>query len=117
MRTIVRIFALAAMCVTLAVCSRNPRPSSGNSHERTTLRVENQGFPDMTIYALQGGQRIRLGLATGNTTSVFTIPNYLLGAGNTIRFLADPVGSTRAPVSDEIAVHPGDQVTLTIPPS
>src|SRR5919201_553275 len=105
------------MCMTLAVCSRNPRPSSGNAHEKTTLRVENQGFTDMTIYAIEGGQRIRLGLATGNTTSVFTIPDYLLGAANAIRFLADPVGGARAPVSDEIAVHPGDQVTLTIPPS
>ena len=116
MRITVRVFALAAMCMTLAVCSRNPRPSA-NPNEKTTLRVENQGFSDMTIYALQGGQRIRLGLATGNTTSTFTIPDYLLGAGNTIRFLADPVGSTRVPVSDEISVHPGDQVTLTIPPS
>jgi hypothetical protein len=115
-RTTVRILALAAMCMTLAVCSRNPRPSA-NPNEKTTLRVENQGFADMTIYALQGGQRIRLGLATGNTTSTFVIPDYLLGAANSIRFLADPVGSSRTPVSDEISVHPGDQVTLTIPPS
>jgi hypothetical protein len=103
--------------MALVVCSRTPRPSSGNAQEKTTLRVENQGFSDMTIYALQGGQRIRIGLAVGNSTSVFNIPDYLLGAGNTIRFLADPVGSTRTPVSDEIAVHPGDRVTLTIPPS
>jgi hypothetical protein len=116
-RSTIRVFALAAMCVTLAVCSRNPRPSSGNAQEQTTLRVENQGFSDMTIYAIQEGQRIRLGLATGNSTSVFKIPDYLLGAANTIRFLADPVGGTRTPVSDEISVHPGDQVTLTIPPS
>ena len=117
MRTTVRIFALAAMCITLAVCSRNPRPSSGSAQEKTMLRVENQGFSDMTIYVLQGGQRIRLGLAVGNSTSVFRIPDYLLGAGNALRFLADPVGSRRTPVSDEISVHPGDQVTLTIPPS
>jgi hypothetical protein len=116
-RTSIRILALAAMCMTFAMCSARPRPSTGNVQEKTTLRVENQGFPDMTIYVLQGGQRIRLGLATGNSTTVFTIPDYVLGAANTLRFLADPVGSTRTPVSDEISVHPGDQVTLTIPPS
>jgi hypothetical protein len=32
-----------------------------------------------------------------------------------LRFLADPIGGNRAPVSDEIAVEPGDEVTLTIP--
>jgi hypothetical protein len=29
--------------------------------------------------------------------------------------MADPVGSPRTPVSQEITVRPGDQVTLIIP--
>ena len=31
-------------------------------------------------------------------------------------FLADPIGSNRTPVSDEITVQPGDQVRLVLPP-
>jgi hypothetical protein len=31
------------------------------------------------------------------------------------RFLCDRVGGNRSPVSDEIVVEPGDQVTLVIP--
>ena len=31
-------------------------------------------------------------------------------------FLADPIGSTRTPVTNEISVTPGDEVVLTIPP-
>ena len=60
---------------------------------------------------------IRLGTATGSQTTTFTIPKYLLHGTRTLRFLADPIGSSRTPVSDEITVQPGDQVTLQIPPS
>ena len=70
----------------------------------------------MVVYAINGGQRIRLGLATGNSTHTFTIPRYLIRGAGAIRFLADPVGGTRTPVSEEMTVNPGDVVTLTIPP-
>lgn len=80
------------------------------------VRVENQGFTDMVIYAISSGQRVRLGLATGNSTKTFTIPPYLARGAGPIRFLADPIGGNRAPVSEEMNVQPGDLVTLTIPP-
>jgi hypothetical protein len=81
------------------------------------LRVENQGFSDMVIYAVSGAQRVRLGLATGNSTRSFTIPDYLIRGAGPLRFLADPIGSSRTPVSEEMTVQPGDVVSLTIPPS
>jgi hypothetical protein len=80
------------------------------------VQVENQGFTDMVIYAVSGGQRVRLGLATGNSTKSFTIPRYLLSGAGPIRFLADPIGGSRTPVSEEMSVRAGDVVTLTIPP-
>jgi hypothetical protein len=80
------------------------------------LQVENQGFADMVIYAVNGGQRIRLGLATGNSTKSFPIPRYLVRTGTPLRFLADPIGGNRTPISEEMTVDPGDLVTLTIPP-
>lgn len=80
------------------------------------LQVENQSFSDMVIYAVSGAQRVRLGLATGNSTKSFTIPTYLIRGAGPLRFLADPIGSNRTPVSEEMAVQPGDIVSLTIPP-
>jgi hypothetical protein len=72
----------------------------------------------MTIYVLRGGgQRIRLGTVTGNTTQVLVIPSYVLTGPTELRFLADPIGGTRTPVSEEITVSPGDDVELIIPPS
>jgi hypothetical protein len=80
------------------------------------LQVENRGFADMVIYAISGAQRVRLGLATGNSTKSFTIPTTLIRGAGPLRFLADPIGGQRTPISEDIVVQPGDIVTLTIPP-
>lgn len=82
---------------------------------KTTLRVDNAGFLDMTIYLLDGSQRVRLGIAKGNAVTDLTIPPHLMRGVASLRFLADPIGGNRSPVSDEIVVEPGDQVTLYIP--
>lgn len=92
--------------------SRAPAPVQPT----TTVRVENQGFADMTMYLLRGGARIRLGIANGNSTTTLRIPSQFVFGVTSLQFLADPVGGTRTPVSNEIQVSPGDQVRLIIPP-
>lgn len=117
MRTVLLLLCAASICASVGACHRAP-PESGERDLRakTTVRVVNQAFADMDIFALSSGQRIRLGLATGNTTTTLAIPQYLVGGLTPIRFVASPVGGVGAPVSEEITVSPGDQVVLTIPP-
>jgi hypothetical protein len=110
-----RHFIVAILALAAAACSPRAR-SQAPDQAQATLRVENQGFADMTIYAIRSSQRIRLGTAGGNSTSRFTIPSNLLFGATTLRFLADPIGGNRTPVSDEITVQPGDEVQLIIPP-
>ena len=97
-------------------CAGRSRETAAEPTESAAVQVQNQGFSDMVVYAINGGQRIRLGLATGNSTQTFTIPRHLIRGAQGIRFLADPVGGNRTPVSEEMTVNPGDVVTLTIPP-
>ncbi len=82
----------------------------------TTIRVRNQSFLDHNIYVLNGGARSRLGTVAGNSSAVLRIPQSFVQPGAQLRFLADPIGSNRTPVSDQIVVSPGDEVQLTIPP-
>jgi hypothetical protein len=106
-----------AMCLSLAAgCMQKTEPEVGAEPvPPTRLRVENQAFLDMTIYVYRNSQRLRLGQATGNSTTRFTIPASLLFGATALRFQADPIGSSRAPISQEISVSPGDEVILTIP--
>jgi hypothetical protein len=86
--------------------------------QRTVLKVENQGFPDMNIFVLpEASNRVRLGTVTGTSNAYFTIPDYLLRGTRELRFQALPIATPRGPVSQSIVVTPGDTVVLTIPPS
>lgn len=109
----------AAMCLSLATgCASNNDPeTAAEPVPPTRLRVENQAFLDMTIYVYRSSQRIRLGQATGNSTTRFTIPSNIVMGAMSLRFQADPIGGNRLPVSQEISVSPGDEVFLTIPPN
>ena len=104
------------MMAALAQCGGRDPASSPSPSSAAMLQVENRGFADMVIYAISGAQRVRLGLANGNSTKSFTIPVTLVRGAGPLRFLADPVGGNRSPISEEMLVQPGDIVTLTIPP-
>lgn len=102
--------ALAAGCVH---SSHMPE----DSPQRTVLKVENQGFPDMNIYVLpDASNRIRLGTVTGTSNGYFTLPDYLIRGTREMRFQALPIATQRGPISQSITVTPGDTVVLTIPP-
>ena len=108
--------SLIVMLALASACAGRSPETAAEPTESAAVQVQNQGFSDMVVYAINGGQRIRLGLATGNSTNTFTIPRHLTRSAGGIRFLADPVGGNRTPVSEEMTVNPGDVVTLTIPP-
>ncbi len=115
MKTRSVVFAL--LLISTGACNAFSR-GSGTSEPTgpTVLEVDNQGFLDMNVYAARSSQRVRLGTATGNTKTNFTVPASLVSGLTPLRFVADPIGGTRASVSQEITVAPGDTVVLTIPP-
>jgi hypothetical protein len=115
MRSFIRSSQIFAL-VLLAACAGRSLQNGAKPDSETMLQVQNQAFSDMVIYALNGAQRVRLGTATGNSTKSFTLPDYMVRSGGTLRFLADPIGGDRTPVSEEMSVQPGDIVTLIIPP-
>lgn len=115
-----RLATVVAMLATVAACShatRNARDDDG-PQPTTRVRVENRAFLDMNVYVISdGGGRQRLGTVTGNTDQEFVIPEYIIGPANSVRFLVEPIGANRAPISNSLSVRPGQTVTLTIPPN
>ncbi len=87
-----------------------------DQNQPTVVQVDNQGFLDMNVYAVRSTQRVRLGTAAGNSKTNLTIPRSLIAGLTPLRFVADPIGGSRASVSQEITVAPADTVELTIPP-
>ena len=113
--TIARWLALAAVFASLG-CRTGRVHNEDEGPVRTTIEVQNEDFNDMTVYVLVNGSRTRLGIAPGNKTTVLTIPEYLLNGVPSMRFVADPIGGNRTPVSEEVNVNPGDQLEMIIRP-
>jgi hypothetical protein len=108
-------FALLFSVVVTQACG-GARPSRPSDAPQTTVAIDNQGFNDMTIYIVDGGQRIRLGRVIGKSTATLIIPPSILRSPREVQFLADPLASNRASVSERIWVTPGEQVSLRILP-
>ena len=79
--------------------------------------MDNQAYLEMTIYVMRGAERVRLGMAPGSSNSSFVIPADVIRSATALRFVADPIGSSRTSISEEIYVQPGDEVSLQIPPT
>jgi hypothetical protein len=114
MRRLIPILALASSAA-FAACARSTQLAP--PAERTVLKVENQGFPDMNVFVVaEASNRVRLGTVTGNSNAYFTLPDYLVRGIRELRFQALPIATQRGPVSQSIMVTPGDTVVLVIPP-
>jgi hypothetical protein len=108
---------MLAFAISVPGCHAPGPPRNDDEGPKvTTIDVQNQGFNDMTVYAIVGGARTRLGIAPGNRTTTLTIPAYLVSTTTFFRFVADPIGGNRTPVTEEIDVSPGDQLVMIINP-
>jgi hypothetical protein len=106
----------AALLALLLVLGLGACVTVGNGaadQPRTTLELENQRFEDVRVYALRGGERVRIGTVPGLSTRVLTIPPSL-AFGTPIRFQAEPLGTNVQPTSREVVVNPGDRIQMTV---
>jgi hypothetical protein len=109
-----RAFLGLAISLAAAACSRPRAGGPAPAQPPTRVAVVNNNFLEMTVYVVRGGQRVRLGVARSNTTTVLDIPSHMIFGPTSISFLADPIGSDARPYSQEITVSPGDTVRLVI---
>lgn len=80
------------------------------------VRVRNVNWTDVTVFAVRGATRIRLGFVTSLTEASFLIPAASM-PDNTLRLLIDPIGSDAEFLTDGITLAPGQRVELTVMPS
>ena len=106
---------LTLVMLAVAACHGN-RPDPAYPALQTHLVVNNGDYTDYTIYLIaDGGERWRMGYATGLTTTTLVIPpRFLQTSSNHMRFLAQPLARDHTPVGEEIVVTPGDEVDLRI---
>ena len=110
----IRQFRAAFLTLTVAAIVAVPalaaQTASEEKSERTTVRVVNDNWHDITVYAVRDGYRRRLGTVTSFTKRVFALPQTFLIPSSNLRLVADLIGRRGAYVSEAIVIGAGDLV-------
>ncbi|MEQ9397659.1 MAG: hypothetical protein RJQ04_00685 [Longimicrobiales bacterium] len=107
----VALVATTAGCFRGFGTPRNPFNTSDGAPGELSIRIENQNFNDVTVYALRGGERLRLGNVTGKSEEGFTLRwDFTLGVEFDISFIGGGRCSTR-----QLSVAAGDAIWVVIP--
>jgi hypothetical protein len=100
-----------ALVFLAGACGGHVDPSVAPALQQRELTVEvrNHNFYDATIYAWDSGERLRLGMAQGKSTTTFSF-RWDLGD---LRFIIDFIGAGEL-VGEVLAVDPGDDLVLIV---
>ncbi len=114
----IRKFRATFLALTVAALEAVPAAAQTAAEEsetpRTTVRVINDNWNDITVYAVRNGYRRRLGTVTSFTSRVLTLPPTLLIPSDGLRLVADPIGSRGVYVTEPLVVNAGDVVEWTV---
>ncbi|MBW3534699.1 MAG: hypothetical protein KY453_05700 [Gemmatimonadetes bacterium] len=78
------------------------------------VEVTNNNWMDMTVHAVRGGTRVRLGTVTTGSSQRFDLPRSLNARAGDLHLVADPIGSQRMHQSRPIMVEPGGLVRWSL---
>jgi hypothetical protein len=113
-----RRYAILFSMAALSLASCHPTlPSPGPVEEvsgEISIHVVNRNRIDVMVYLSHDGIRNRLGLATASTTTDFTLPLRLLGAGREYRLIGDPLGVRLVITTETLFARTGDEVTWSL---
>lgn len=110
---LVGLIAATATVSTVGACSRT-QEAGGEVAPATAigLRVRNDNFLDMDVYAVSEGLATRLGTVTGNSSRNFILDASL--ATRDFRIVAAPIGGNGRASSGSVIVSPGQTIEFTI---
>ena len=104
---------------TVAGCGHSTRQvqeSNMTSREPITVAVTNSHVQDVNVFAINGGERLRLGLVTTGQSQNFQVPTTFTHGGTDLQILVHPVGGGGDYLSDRLTVTPGGEVDLNVAP-
>jgi hypothetical protein len=108
------ILFMSMTASSIACHPKIPEQSLGDPQGEVSVRVINRNRIDVMVYVSHDGIRNRLGLATASTTTDFTLPLRMLGAGHEYRLIGDPLGVRIVITTETLTARDGDEVTWSL---
>jgi len=115
MRLVIGLIAAGAALTTATACSHTDEAAGDVSPSNAVfVKVANNNYLDMDVFAVIRGVSTRLGMVTGNGSGNFVIPNGV-GASD-VRIIANPIGANGRATTGALAVSPGQTIEFRIGP-
>jgi hypothetical protein len=89
-------------------------PFSRGGNRTVEVRVENNQFLNVTVYAEAAGASHRLGEVTGKSSGTFTVNPKQVSMSTGLQLRVDPIGSNRNYISPIVYPDGGGVVVLTV---
>jgi len=112
--------ALAALAIVGSTADTSGASATSIAEPDTTfqvksyVRVVNNNWLDVNIYAVSGGRSWRLGTVRSFQKIDFEIPRWLMTGSYEVTLVTDPIGSRNRNVSNTVLFTPGDMVQLNV---
>ena len=109
-----------AAVISVAACATTARTAGTGTEiyhgqdERAVVKVENRNWSDVTVYAITGGLRQRLGTVSSMGRASFRVPPHLLTGSRDLRLLIDPIGGGQEYLSPAVQVYGGQEVAFMV---
>jgi hypothetical protein len=104
---------ISAFGLGAASCSRTGQAAGEVAPAAAVgLRVKNNNFLDMDVYAVSAGLATRLGTVTGNSSRNFVLDPSL--ATPDLHIVATPIGGNGRASTGQVLVSPGQTIDFTI---
>ena len=120
-----RMLALILAAMAAASLALMPGSAAGQDVEKTDqtraekavasdapikVKVRNNGWLDMRVYAVTRGNRWRLGTASTGQLLTVELPRHLQADIFQLELVAYPIGGSGVAMTEELLLSPGDQV-------
>jgi len=112
--------ALAALAIAGSAAGISAASATSTAEPDTTFRVKsyvrvvNNNWLDVNIYAVSGARSWRLGTVRSFQEVDFEIPRWLLTGTYEVTLVTDPIGSRTANISNTVIFTPGDVIQLNV---
>ncbi len=107
---------VAGLALSFACGGREPSatPSELQGQSDAVLTVTNDYLNDVTVYAVRGGTRARLGTVFGFKTETLPIRNTILFGAGSVRLLIEENATGRRHLTEPFTVGPNDAIDVTV---
>ena len=111
MKAFLTLLTTLVVCMT-AGCSA-ARQGQTDRAESSLVRVTNNNWLDVNVFAVRGDRRVRLGTVGSMTTEVLRVRG-ALAAGSPLQLQADPIGSSTGYSSEHFSLWPGQVLSFSV---